>query len=95
MAVEKKRAAELSQRPAPAPNEPRKLHYNPNCGSWARFGRPIFRCLLPLPALPCLAPAGTAPLEFATVAVLDNHVVPAQRMAELAEFELRADERPL
>jgi hypothetical protein len=34
MAVEKKRAAELSQRPAPAPNEPRKLHYNPNCGSW-------------------------------------------------------------
>jgi len=35
MAVEKKRAAELSQRPAPAPNEPRKLHYNPNCGSWA------------------------------------------------------------
>src|SRR5271167_4934126 len=35
MTVEKKRAAEISQRPAPALNEPRKLHCNPNCGSWA------------------------------------------------------------
>src|SRR5208337_4823465 len=37
MTVEKKRAAEISQRPAPALNEPRKLHCNPNCGSWASF----------------------------------------------------------
>jgi hypothetical protein len=39
MAVEKKRAAELPQRPARALNESRKLHCDPNCGSWAK---PIF-----------------------------------------------------
>ena len=48
-----------------------------------------------LPASPCLPTAGTAPLEFAAFAVLDNDIVPGQRMAELAEFELRADNRPL
>jgi hypothetical protein len=41
------------------------------------------------------APAGTATLELATVAILDNYIVPAQRMAELAELELRADDRLL
>jgi hypothetical protein len=43
----KKRAAELSQRPVPALNEPRELHYAPNCGSWASLAswgaQPVFR----------------------------------------------------
>lgn len=47
-----------------------------------------------LPASPCFAPAGAATLKLATVAVLDNHIVPGQRMAELAEFELCEDDRP-
>jgi len=54
------------------------------------WGRVLF-----LPASPCFAPAGTATLEFSTVAVLDNHVVPGQRMVEPAEFELCDDDRPL
>ena len=53
-------------------------------------GRVLF-----LPASPCLAAAGAAALEFAAIAVFDDHIVPGQRMAELAEFELCDDERPL
>ena len=48
-----------------------------------------------LPASPRLASASAATLVFATVAVLDNHIVPGQRMVELAEFELCDDDRPL
>jgi hypothetical protein len=45
-------------------------------------GRMLF-----LPVSPRFAPAGTATLELATVAIFDNHIVPGQRMADLADLK--------
>jgi hypothetical protein len=45
-------------------------------------------------ALPCLPATDAAAFEEAAIAVFDNHIVPSQRMAELAKFELCADDRP-
>jgi hypothetical protein len=50
---------------------------------------------LPLPGSPSLTSAGSAPLEFMAVPVLDDHIVSRERVAELAEFELCADDRAL
>jgi len=46
-----------------------------------------------LPIAPCFPATDAAPLEFAAVAVLDDHIFPSERVSELAEFKLREDDR--
>jgi hypothetical protein len=44
---------------------------------------------------PGLASTGTAPLEFAAVAVFDDHIVPGERVAKLTESKLYGGDRTL
>ena len=51
--------------------------------------------LLLLPISPRLAAAGTATPEFAPLSAFNDHIVPGKGVAELAEFEIREDDRTL